>query len=104
MGALKLSKDIFTQEVLESKETVVVDFWAPWCGPCQALLPQVEELADEVSGVKICKLNVDDEMEIARKYRVMTIPTILKFEGGKVVKTLVNPMSKENIKKEFSIQ
>lgn len=86
MAAIHLTKETFKQEVLESDIPVLVDFWAPWCGPCQMVLPIIEELGNELTDVKICKVNVDEQPELAREYRVMSIPTLMVFENGEMVK------------------
>ena len=85
MAALKITKDNFQAEVLEANGTVLVDFWASWCGPCKMIGPIIDQIADERSDVKVCKINVDDEPELAAKFRVMSIPTLLVFKGGEVV-------------------
>ena len=85
MAALKITKDNFQTEVLEAKETVLVDFWASWCGPCKMIGPIIDQIADERSDVKVCKVNVDDEQELAVQFKVMSIPTLLVFKEGKVV-------------------
>lgn len=86
MGAVpEITDDNFTTEVLESSEPVLVDFWAPWCGPCRQLTPVVEELAAENQGsVKITKLNVDEASKTAQEYGITSIPTLLLFKGGEV--------------------
>ena len=86
MAAIHLTKETFKQEVLESGIPVLVDFWAPWCGPCQMVLPIIVELGNELTDVKICKVNVDEQPELAREYRVMSIPTLMVFENGEMVK------------------
>lgn len=86
MSALHITKENFENEVLKSEIPVLVDFWASWCGPCKMLMPVIEELAGEVNGVKICKINVDDEPELAAKYQVMTIPTLVVIQNGEVIK------------------
>lgn len=98
MAAIHLTKDNFKQEVLESDVPVLVDFWAEWCGPCQMVLPIVEELAGEVKDAKICKVNVDEQMELAKEYRVMSIPTLMVFKDGQKVKSEVGAKSKEELK------
>jgi thioredoxin 1 len=96
--ALQLNSDNFEQEVLKSDLPVMVDFWAQWCGPCRMLTPTIEALAKEYQGkVKICKLNVDDANDIAAKYQVMSIPTILLFNKGKVVSQTVGAVPKETL-------
>ena len=85
MAALKITKDNFQAEVLEAKETVLVDFWASWCGPCKMIGPIIDQIADERSDVKVCKINVDDEQELAVQFKVMSIPTLMVFKDGTVV-------------------
>ncbi|MBR3602549.1 MAG: thioredoxin [Lachnospiraceae bacterium] len=85
MAALKITKDNFQTEVLEAKETVLVDFWASWCGPCKMIGPIIDQIADERSDIKVCKINVDEEQELAVQFKVMSIPTLLVFKEGKVV-------------------
>lgn len=97
MAALHLTKENFEQEVLNAKEPVLVDFWASWCGPCQMVGPIVEEIAGEVTNAKICKVEVDDEPELARQFRVMSIPTLMVFKDGQVVKREVGAKSKAEI-------
>lgn len=99
MSNITLTDSNFKAEVLQSSIPVLVDFWAPWCGPCKMVGPIVEELATELTGkVKVGKLNVDDH-QIAGTYNVMSIPTLMVFKNGQVVKTMVGAQSKENIRK-----
>lgn len=98
MAAIHVTKDNFKQEVLEADVPVLVDFWAEWCGPCQMVLPIVEELAGEVKDAKICKVNVDEQMELAKEFRVMSIPTLMVFKNGQKVKSEVGAKSKEELK------
>lgn len=98
MAALHVTKDNFKEEVLEAKVPVLVDFWAKWCGPCQMVLPIIDELADEIKDAKICKVDVDEQMELAKEYKVMSIPTLLVFKDGQKVKSAAGAKSKEELK------
>lgn len=100
MPLLTLTDANFESEVLKSNVPVFVDFWAPWCGPCQMMGPMVEELAAEYDAarVKIGKLNVDDNQATAGKYQVLSIPTFLVFKNGQVVDKLIGGVQKEKLK------
>lgn len=92
----------FKEEVLNSEMPVLVDFYADWCGPCKMMAPIVEGLAESYEGkVKVGKLNIDDEMEIAQKYRVMSIPTFIIFKEGQAVETSVGAMSKDELENKL---
>ncbi len=84
MAVIELTKENFEREVLSSDKTVLVDFWASWCGPCRMLSPVVDEIAEEVTDVKVGKVNVDNEEELAMRYGIMSIPTLIVFRGGEV--------------------
>lgn len=93
----------FDKEVLQSEVPVLVDFYADWCGPCKMMAPVVEELAKAYEGkVKIGKCNIDDEMEIAQKYNVMSIPTFIIFKSGEAVDTKVGAMSKDELENKLN--
>ena len=99
MEPIILNESNFEEVVLKDKENkVLVDFWAAWCGPCKMLSPIIDEIAAENhEGVKICKLNVDENQGLAMKYQVMSIPTILVFENGEVVKHSVGALQKDQV-------
>lgn len=94
-----LSKDNFDDTVNNSVKPVLVDFWASWCGPCRAIAPVMDELSEEYDGkALIAKVNVDNEREIAAKFRIMSIPTVMLFKGGQVVEKIVGARSKSDFK------
>lgn len=99
MPQLTLTDDNFEAEALKSETPVLVDFWAPWCGPCQMMGPIIEELAGEYEGkVKVGKLNVDENQAAAGKYKVMSVPTFLLIKGGEVVDQMVGGVQKDKLK------
>lgn len=98
MSTLKITKDNFENEVLKSEVPVLVDFWAPWCGPCKAVGTLIDEIAIEIlDKAKVGKINIDEEPDLAAKYKVMSIPTLMVFKGGEQVKKSVGAGSKESI-------
>ena len=97
MAALEITSSNFEEEVLKSDKTVLVDFWAVWCGPCKMLAPVVEEIADERTDIKVGKINVDDEQDLAIKYGVMSIPSLVVFKDGKEVNRSVGVVPKDEI-------
>ena len=102
MSEITITKANFEQEVLKSDVPVLVDFWATWCGPCKMLAPVIEEISEE-GDVKVGKINVDDEGELAVRFNVMSIPTVMLFKEGRVVKTTVGYMTKDQLKSELGI-
>ncbi len=97
MSVVKITDQNFETEVLKSESPVLVDFWAQWCVPCQMQGSVIDELSQEVSGVKFAKLNVEECMGLAQRYRVASIPTLLVFKDGKVVASSVGLQSKESV-------
>ena len=99
MSVVEVTKANFEEEVLKAQVPVVIDFWASWCGPCRMLSPIVDEVAEETDVIKFCKINVDEEPDLASQFKVMTIPTLIVFKGGEEVKRNVGVISKEEILK-----
>jgi thioredoxin 1 len=91
----------FQAEVIESDQTVLVDFWAPWCGPCRMVGPVLEEIAGERPELKIVKLNIDENQETAAKYQVLSIPTMIAFKAGQPVKTVIGAYPKRKLEQEL---
>lgn len=100
--ALEFTDVNFDEEVMKSEQPVLVDFWAPWCGPCQMMGPVIDQLSTELTQVKIGKLNVDDNPETASKYGILSIPTMKVFRGGAIVKEYVGVQSKDVLKADLS--
>ncbi len=95
----------FADEVLQSEIPVIVDFWADWCAPCRMVSPVIEELAVEMAGrVKVAKLNVDSNRETAARYDIMSIPTVILFEGGEVGKQVIGALSRESLVRELGLE
>ena len=97
MSVITLTAENFDQEVLQSQVPVLVDFWASWCGPCRMLSPLVDQVSEEVEGIKVGKVNVDDEPDLAGKYNINSIPTLLVFKNGELANKSVGFIPKEQI-------
>ena len=97
MAVVTITKENFEQEVLQSAKRVLLDFWASWCGPCRMLSPVVDEVAEERTDVKVGKVNVDEQPELAGQFGVMSIPTLLVFEQGKLVRQAVGARPKASV-------
>ena len=97
MAVITITKENFAQEVLQSEKPVLLDFWASWCGPCRMLSPVVDEVAEERGDVKVGKVNVDEQPELAGEFGVMSIPTLLVFEQGKLVRQAVGARPKASV-------
>lgn len=97
MSAVKINESNYQKEVLQSEKPVLLDFYADWCGPCRMVLPIVEQIAEENSDVKVCKVNVDEEQELAAQFKVYSIPSLFVMRNGQIVNQSVGAKSKEEI-------
>ena len=97
MSALNITKQNFQEEVLNSDKKVLIDFWAAWCGPCRRVSPVIEEIAEERPDVKVCKVNVDEQQELAAEFQIMSIPALVVMEHGKIVNQSVGARPKAQI-------
>ena len=97
MSAVNINLNNFRQEVLNSDKPVLLDFWAPWCGPCRMVVPLVEQIADERSDIKVGKVNIDEEAELAAQFGVMSIPSLVVMKDGKIVNQSVGARPKNAI-------
>lgn len=100
MATIKITKNNFEQEVLNSKQPVILDFWASWCGPCRMVAPTLDEISNEMEGVaRVGKINVDEESELASQFRIMSIPTLMVVKNGKIAAQAVGVRPKKEILK-----
>lgn len=97
MSVLHITKDIYEQEVVQSEKTVLIDFWASWCMPCRMVSPIVDEIAEEREDLKVCKVNVDEEPELAAKFGIMSIPTLVVMKNGEIVNKALGARPKQQI-------
>lgn len=98
MSTIKITRDNFEEEVIQSDKPVLLDFWAEWCGPCRMVGPVVEEISNEQAGtIKVGKVNVDEEMELAQAFNVMSIPTLVVMKDGKVANSTIGFQGKESL-------
>ena len=97
MSAININKNNFQNEIMDSEKTVLLDFWAPWCAPCRMVVPIVEEIASERRDIKVGTINVDEEPELANKFSIMSIPTLVVMKNGKIVQQVSGARPKNAI-------
>lgn len=103
MSVITVTRDNFNNEVINSSVPVLIDFWASWCGPCRMLSPVIDEIADEITDTKVCKVNVDDQPELAREFGVMSIPTLVVMKNGQVVNKSLGVQPKDSVLKMLNV-
>ena len=97
MSAININKNNFQNEIMDSEKTVLLDFWAPWCAPCRMVVPVIEEIAGERPDIKVGKINVDEQPELASKFSIMSIPTLVVMKNGKIVQQVLGARPKKAI-------
>lgn len=97
MAVTKITSATYETEVEKSDKKVLIDFWADWCGPCRMMSPVVDEIAEEMPDIKVCKVNVDEEPELARKFNIMSIPTLVVIKGGNIADTSIGLIDKSEL-------
>ena len=101
MSAININKNNFQNEIMDSEKTVLLDFWAPWCAPCRMVVPIIEEIAGERPDIKVVKINVDEQPELASKFGIMSIPTLVVMKNGKIVQQVSGVRPKNAILEMF---
>lgn len=101
MAVIELTQENYQKEVIESDKPVLIDFFATWCGPCKMVSPVVDEIANERSDIKVCKLDVDKNLDLARTFQVMSVPTLVAMKNGEIINKIVGAMPKAQILKMF---
>ena len=101
MAVIELTQENYQKEVIESDKPVLIDFFATWCGPCKMVSPVVDEIADERPDIKVCKLDVDKNLDLARTFQVMSVPTLVAMKNGEIVNKIIGAMPKAQILKMF---
>ena len=104
MSAVNINLNNFSQEVLNSDKPVLLDFWAPWCGPCRMVVPMVEAIAEERPDIKVGKINIDEQFELANQFGIMSIPTLLVMKDGKIIRKATGARPKQAILEMLQLQ
>jgi thioredoxin 1 len=97
MSVITITKENFEEEVMNSSTPVLIDFWAAWCGPCRMMSPVIDEIADELTDTKVCKINVDEQPELSRQFGIMSIPTLVVIKDGQLVSKTLGVQPKDSV-------